>query len=115
MSTCPNHYSRTCWEPEKIVARKELNNLAHVYVRLKSGSCVLQVGNGQALRHAEIVLVGMTTDTAGSRPIARLLALFVSSMPCKTPHRPHKTERGEGRQPVKPCSRVGLQMHLAFL
>ena|SRR5258708_5309772 len=82
------HYSRTCWEPEEIIDRKERDNLACVDVRLKSGSCALQVGNGQTLRHAKIVLVGMMTDTAGSRPIARLLALFVSSMPCKTPHRP---------------------------
>jgi hypothetical protein len=42
------------------------DNLARVHVRLESGSDVLQADNGQALRHAKIVLVGMTADTARS-------------------------------------------------
>src|SRR5216683_1958045 len=110
------HYSRTCWEPEEIIDRKERKTLARVYVRLKSGSDLFQAGNGQALRHAKIVLVGMTADTARSRPIARLLTMVVvSSMRRKTPCRPNETERGEGSQPVKPRARIGLQMHLAFL
>jgi hypothetical protein len=54
--------------------------LARVHVRLKSGSGVLQAGKRQALRYAKRVLVGMTTDTARSRPKACLLALFVASM-----------------------------------
>src|SRR5258707_11188775 len=75
------HYSRTCWEPEEIIDRKERKTLARVSVRLKSGSDLFQAGNGQALRHAKIVLVGMTADTARSRPIARLLTMgVVSSM-----------------------------------
>ncbi len=89
--------------------------LARVHVRLESGSGALQVGKRQALRHAKIVLVGMTADTARSRPKARLLTLFVASMGRKTPGRPNETERGEGRQPVKPRARIRLQMHLAFL
>jgi hypothetical protein len=40
------HYSRTCWEPEEVIDRKERKNLARVYVRLKSGSDMLQAGNG---------------------------------------------------------------------
>jgi hypothetical protein len=40
------HYSRTCWKPEEVIDRKERKNLARGYVRLKSGSDVLQVGNG---------------------------------------------------------------------
>lgn len=55
-------------------------NLARVYVRLESGSDVLQASKSQALRHAKIVLVGMTADTARSRPKARLVAMVVSSM-----------------------------------
>lgn len=55
-------------------------NLAGVHVSLESGSDVLQAGKSQALRHAKVVFVGMTTDTAGGRPKVRLLALFVSSM-----------------------------------
>ena len=102
------HYSRTCWEPEEIIDRKERKTLARVYVRLKSGSDLFQAGNGQALRHAKIVLVGMTADTARSRPKARLLTLFVASMGRKTPGRPNETERGEGRQPVKPRARMRL-------
>src|SRR3989442_2181969 len=90
-------------------------DLARVHVRLQSGSDVLQTGKSQALRYAKIVLVGMTTDTARSRPKACLLALFVSAMSRKAPCRPNEPERGEGRQPVKPRARIGLQMHLAFL
>src|SRR5947209_20573628 len=82
---------------------------------LESGSSVLQTGKRQRLRHAKIVLVGMTAHTARSRPIECLLALFVASMGRKAPDRPNEPERGEGRQPVKPRSRIGLQMHLAFL
>jgi hypothetical protein len=74
------HYSRTCWEPEEIIDGKERDHLARVDVRLEPGSCALQVGNGQALRHAKILLVGMTAHTARSRPIARLLTILVSSM-----------------------------------
>jgi hypothetical protein len=99
----------------EVIDREECKNLAPVYVRLKSGRDVLQAGNGQALCHAKIVLVGMTTDTARSRPKVRLVALFVSSMRGKAPDRPNESERGEGRQPVKPRSRIGLQMHLSFL
>jgi hypothetical protein len=90
-------------------------NLACVHVRLKAGSDVLQAGKSQALRYAKIVLVGMAADTAGGRPKVRLLALFVSSMGRKAPYRPNEPERGEGSQPVKPRSRIGLQMHLTFL
>ena len=90
-------------------------NLACVHVRLESGSNVLQAGKRQALRDAKIVLVGMTAHTAGGRPKVRLLAILVSSMRGKAPHRPNEPERGEGRQPVKPRSRIGLQMYLAFL
>src|SRR5260370_29007363 len=57
----------------------------------------------------------MTAHTARSRPIARLLTILVSSMPRKAPCRPNETERGKGRQPVKPRARIGLQMDLAFL
>ncbi len=89
--------------------------LARVHVRLESGSRVFQTGKRQMLRQAKIVLVGMTAHTARSRPIARLLALFVASMGRKAPDRPNETERGEGSQPVKPRSRIRLQMHLAFL
>ena len=110
-----HHYSRTCWEPEEVMDRKERKNLARVYVRLKSGSDMFQAGNGQALRHAKRVLVGMTADTARGRPKARLVALGVSSMRRKAPYRSNETERGEGSQPVKPRARIGLQMHLAFL
>src|SRR5260221_14740435 len=110
-----DHYSRTCWEPEEIIDGKERDHLARVDVRLEPGSCALQVGNSQAFRHAKIVLVGMTAHTARSRPIARLLALFVASMARRAPYRPNEPERGEGRQPVKPRARIGLQMHLAFL
>jgi hypothetical protein len=109
------HYSRTCWDPEEIIDRKERDNLARVDVRLEPGSCALQVGNGQALRHAKILLVGMTADTARSRPIARLLTILVSSMPRKAPCRPNETERGKGSQPVNPRARIGFQMDLAFL
>ena len=109
------HYSRTCGEPEEVIDRKERKNLARVYVRLKSGSDLFQAGNGQALRHAKIVLVGMTAHTAGGRPKVRLLALFVASMGRKAPDRPNEPERGEGRQPVKPRARIRLEMHLAFL
>ena len=109
------HYSRTCWEPEEVIDRKERKNLARVYVRSKSGSGALQVGKRQALRHAKIVLVGMTAHTARSRPKVRLLTLFVASMGRKAPYRPNETEGGEGRQPVKPRARIGLQMHLTFL
>src|SRR5215470_1048078 len=42
------HYSRTCWKPEEVIDRKERQNLARVYVKLKSGSDLFQVGNGQA-------------------------------------------------------------------
>ena len=75
-----SHYSRTCWEPEEIIDREERENLARVYVRLKSGRDMLQVGNSQALGHAKIVFVGMTADTARGRPKARLVAMMVSSM-----------------------------------
>src|SRR2546426_341289 len=115
MSTGMEHYSRTCWEPEEVIDRKERKNLARVYVRLKSGSDLFQAGNGQALRHAKVVLVGLTAHTARSRPIERLLALFVASMCGKAPERPNEPERGEGRQPVEPRARIRLQMHLAFL
>src|SRR5260221_3416896 len=114
-SSILQHYSRTCWEPEEVIDRKERKKLARVDVRLEPGSCALQVGNGQALRHAKIMLVGMTAHTARSRPIARLLTILVSSMPRKAPCRPNETERGKGRQPVKPRARIGFQMHLAFL
>ena len=60
--------------------REERKSLARVDVRLESGSDVLQTGNGQALRHAKIVLVGMTAHTARSRPIERLLAQFVAAV-----------------------------------
>jgi hypothetical protein len=51
-----------------------------------------------------------------SRPKVRLLALFVSSMWASCAHAsPNETERGEGRQPVKPRWRIGLQLYLAFL
>jgi len=40
--------------------------LARVHVRLESGSSVFQAGKGQTLRHAKIVLVGMTANTASS-------------------------------------------------
>src|SRR5260370_16091491 len=83
--------------------------------RLEFGSSVLQTSKRQRLRHAKIVLVGMTARTARSRPIERLLALLVASMCRKAPCRPNETERGEGSQPVKPRSRIGLQMHLAFV
>jgi hypothetical protein len=89
-------------------------DLACVHVRLESGSSVLQTGKRQRLRHAKIVLVGMAAHTARSRPIERLLALFVASMGRKAPYRPNEPERGEGRQPVKPRARIRLQMHLAF-
>src|SRR5947207_14829059 len=98
-----HHYSRTCWEPEEVMDRKERKNLARVYVRLKSGSDMFQAGNGQALRHAKRVLVGMTADTARSRPKARLVTMVVvSSMRRKTPSLPNETERGEGSKQVKP-------------
>jgi hypothetical protein len=74
------HYSRTCWDPEEVIDRKECKNLAGVYVSLQSGRDVLQVGNGQALRHAKRVLVGMTAHTARGRPKVRRLSLFISSM-----------------------------------
>jgi len=109
------HYSRTCGEPEEVINVEKRNNLARVHVSLESGSDVLQAGKRQALRHAKIVLVGMTADTARSRPKVRLLALFVASMGRKAPYRPNEPERGEGRQPVKPRARIRLQMHLAFL
>ncbi len=80
LSSTTIHYSRTCWEPEEVIDRKEHKNLARVSVRLKSGRDVLQVGKSQALRYAKIVLVGMTAHTAGGRPKVRLLALFVASM-----------------------------------
>ena len=83
--------------------------LARVHIRLESGSSVLQTGKRQALRYAKIVLVRMTADTAGGRPKVRLLALFVSAMGRKAPYRPNEPERGEGRQPVKPRSRIRLQ------
>src|SRR5258706_7336109 len=57
----------------------------------------------------------MTADTARSRPKAHLLALLVSSMRGKAPCRPNETERGESSQPVKPCARIGFQLHLALL
>ena len=94
---------------------KKRKGLARVHVRLESGSRVLQIGKRQTLRHAKIVLVGMTAHTARSRPIKRLLTLFVASMGRKAPDRPNEPERGEGRQPVKPRSRIRLQMHLTFL
>ena len=94
---------------------EKCKGLARVHVRLESGRRVLQIGKRQTLRHAKIVLVGMTADTAGGRPKVRLLAMLVSSMSRKAPDRPNKPERGEGRQPVKPRARSGLQMHLAFL
>ena len=59
---------------------KRREDLACVHVRLESGSSVLQTGKRQRLRHAKIVLVGMAAHTARSRPIERLLALFVASM-----------------------------------
>ena len=90
-------------------------DLACVHVRLESGSDVLQARKSQALRYAKIVLVGMTADTAGGRPKVRLLALFVAAMGCKAADRPKEAERGEGRQPVKPRARIGLQMYLTFL
>ena len=108
MSNRREHYSRTCWEPEEVIDREERKSLARVYVRLESGSDVLQAGNGQALRYAKIVLVGMTADTAGGRPKVRLLALFVAAMDRKAPYRPNEPERGEGRQPVKPRAPIGL-------
>jgi len=74
------HYSRTCGESEEVINVEKRENLACVHVRLESGSDVLQAGNGQALRDAKIVLVGMTADTAGGRPKVRLLTTFVSSM-----------------------------------
>ena len=77
-------------------------DLACVHVRLEPGSSVLQTGKRQRFRHAKIVLVAMTADTTRSRPIERLLALFVASMGRKAPDRPNEPERGEGRQPVKP-------------
>ena len=55
-------------------------DLAHVHVSLESGRGVLQAGKRQRLRQAKRVLVGMTTHTARSRPIERLLALFVAAM-----------------------------------
>jgi hypothetical protein len=55
-------------------------DLARVHLRWESGSSVLQTGKRQRLRHAKIVLGGMTAHTARSRPIARLLALFVAAM-----------------------------------
>ena len=94
---------------------EKCKGLARVHVRLESGSCVLQAGNGQALRHAKIVLVGMTAHTARSRPIERLLAVFVAAMGGKAPEGPNETERREGCQPVKPRARIRLQMDLAFL
>src|SRR5260221_7798454 len=57
------HYSRTCWEPEEVMDRKERKHLARVYVRLKSGRDVLQVGNGQALRYAH----GMRNEISASK------------------------------------------------
>ncbi len=75
---------------------EKCKGLAHVYVRLESGSSVLQIGKRQTLRHTKIVLVGMTADTTRSRPIERLLALFVASMGRKAPNRPNEPERGEG-------------------
>jgi hypothetical protein len=71
-------------------------NLARVHVRLKPGSDLLQAGKSQALRHAKIVLVGMTADTARSRPKARLVAMVVSSMRRKAPV-PRPTKRKEER------------------
>ena len=94
---------------------KKRKGLARVHVRLESGSRVLQIGKRQTLRHAKIVLVGMTAHTARSRPIERLLALFVASMARRAPDRPNETERREGCQPVKPHPRIRLQMYLAFL
>ena len=102
------HYSRTCGEPEEVINVEKRDNLARVHVSLESGSDMLQIGNSQALRHAKIVLVGMTAHTARSRPKVCLLALFVSAMCRKTTCWPNETERGEGRQPVKPRSRIGL-------
>jgi hypothetical protein len=75
-----DHYSRTCGEPEEVITVEKHETLARVHVRLQSGRGLLQAGKSQALRYAKIVLVGMTTDTARSRPKACLLALFVSSM-----------------------------------
>gem|GEM_PF-5876537 len=83
-------------------------NLACVHVRLESGSDVLQARKRQALRYAKRVLVGMTAHTAGGRPKVRLLALFVAAMDRKAPYRPNEPERGEGRQPVKPRTRIRL-------
>jgi len=75
-----DHYSRTCGEPEEVITVEKREDLACVHVRLKSDSSVLQTGKRQRLRHAKIVLVGMTADTARGRPKARLVALVVSSM-----------------------------------
>src|SRR6266849_6193338 len=109
------HYSRTCGEPEEVMPVEKRDNLARAHVSLESGRRVLQVSKSQALRQAKIVLVGMTAHTARSRPIERLLALFVAAMGRKAPYRANEPERGEGSQPIKPRARIGLQMHLAFL
>ena len=74
------HYSCTCGEPEEVMDREERKSRARVDVRLESGSRVLQTGKRQAFRHAKIVLVGMTTDTAGGRPKVRRLSMLVAAM-----------------------------------
>ena len=110
VSSSTVHYSRTCGEPEEVIKVEKCDTLARVHVRLESGRDVLQAGKRQAFCHAQIVLVGMTAHTARSGPKVRLVALFVSAMGRKAPDRPNEPERGEGRQPVKPRARIGLQI-----
>ena len=83
-------------------------DLACVHVSLESGRRVLQTGKLQRLRHAKRVLVGMTAHTVRSRPIERLLALFVASI--------GPMNRNEERVANQSNhARIGLQMHLAFV
>src|SRR6266700_2015349 len=89
-------------------ALKKREPLARVHVRLEPGPGVLQARKSQALRYAKIVLVGMTADTTRGRPKVCLVALFVSSMCCKSPYRPNEPERAESSQPVKPPPRIRL-------
>jgi hypothetical protein len=94
---------------------RKLNSLERRHVSLKGSCCLLQTRQRQDISDAQRALVVALVDGAICSPGARWVPLLGIARGGEPPLLPDEAERGDGRQPLKPRWRIGLQGQFAFL
>src|SRR5713101_5516178 len=84
---------------------EQLNSLERRQVSLKGSCRLLQTSQRQALSDAQRALVVPLVDGAIRSPGARWAPVLGVAIRGETPLLTHETERGDGRQPLKPLRR----------